>query len=139
MPSAQKHIDSASLPSNRSFGLVFTSFFTLVAFWPLFSHGGGMRIWALILAALIMVITLTMPTWLSPFNLLWTKLGEAMHRIISPVAMGIVYYIVLTPTGCLLSLLKKDLLRLRKDPMASSYWIERPATNNSPDSFKLPF
>jgi hypothetical protein len=124
--------------SDRNFGLVFTIFFLVIALLPLL-HGGGLRLWAMGLTGLFFVLALAIPQWLSPLNLLWTRFGLLLHSIIGPVALGTVFYGVIMPTGLVMRLFGKDLLRLRLNKSASSYWIERHPAGPTPESLKLPF
>lgn len=124
--------------SDRSFGLVFTVFFLVVTSLPLF-YGNGLRLWALGLAGAFLMLALTAPKLLSPFNRLWTRFGMLLHRVVSPLALGILFYGVVMPTGLLMRLFGKDLLRLRLDKSANSYWIQRRPSEPTPESLKLPF
>ncbi len=110
--------------SDQSFGLVFTVFFIIVACWPLWKHG-PLRVWALGLGGLFLLFSLLLPTALSPLNRAWTLLGALLHRMVSPLSLCIVFFLVVTPMALLLKARGKDLLRLRSDPKADSYWIPR--------------
>lgn len=131
----QHKIESSS---DRSFGLVFTVFFLVLALLPLL-HGHGMRLWALVLAGAFLFLALAAPKVLMPLNRLWTRFGILLHRIVNPIALGVMFYGVVTPTGLIMRLVGKDPLRLRMDKSASSYWIERLPPGPAPDSLKLPF
>lgn len=128
--------DRASEPgSNRAFGFVFAVFAAAVGLWPAI-WGAPARRWALALAAGFAVAAVAKPAWLAPLNRGWFLLGMALHRVFSPVALGIVYFAVVTPTGWLLRLFRKDILRLRPDPEAGSYWIVREPPGPAPESMK---
>ena len=124
--------------SDRSFGLVFSIFFFLIAVFPLLS-GGAMRLWALIFAICFLFIAIISPGMLAPANRIWMKFGDLLHRISSPIALGIVFFVAVMPIGLLMRLLGKDQLRLRFDPTAESYWIRReppgPAANSLNNQF----
>jgi hypothetical protein len=124
--------------SNRAFGLVFAGVFSLIGLWPLV-RGGEFRLWSLAIAVFFLLITLTRPRLLAPLNRVWTKLGLVLHRIVNPVVMGILFYLVVTPTGLMMRLLGKDLLRLRFEPNEKSYWIERQPPGPAPESMKQQF
>jgi hypothetical protein len=124
--------------SDRSFGLVFAVFFLIVGLLPLL-HGQVLRIWALPLAAGFLVVAMIVPGILSPLNRLWTRFGLLLHSIVSPFALAILFYGVVTPTGLLMRLFGKDTLRLRPDKNAASYWIERTPPGPEPDSLKNQF
>ena len=133
-----RHLAAPKSASNRSFGYVFTAFFALVGLWPLLS-GHAVRSWALVAAAAFLLVTLAIPDLLAPLNRAWTALGNLLHRIVSPLALGIVFFLVVTPTGLLMRLLGKDPLRLRLDKAANTYWITREPPGPTPESLKHPF
>lgn len=120
--------------TEREFGVVFAIVFAIVACWPLLS-GGAVRSWSLAVAAAFLVLALFIPKVLAPANRLWTQFGMLLHRIVSPVALGILFYFVVMPTGLLMRLFGKDPLRLRLDPTADSYWVKR--TPPGPDAGSL--
>lgn len=124
--------------SDRNFGLVFAAFFLIVALLPLL-HGNPLRLWALGLAGIFLILALTIPKLLAPFNRLWMRFGMLLHRIVSPVALAVLFYVVVTPTGLLMRLFGKDPLRLRLDKSTNSYWIQRSPSGPTPESLKLPF
>ena len=109
--------------SNRGFGIVFFVVFLLISFWPSI-EGQSLRIWALTVSLIFLVLGLLNSKILSPFNLIWVKFGEVLGRIIAPIAMGVVYFIIITPIGLFMRLIGKDLLRT-KFSKNNSYWIKR--------------
>ena len=109
--------------SNRGFGIVFFVVFLLISFWPSI-EGQSLRIWALTVSLIFLVLGLLNSKLLSPFNLIWVKFGEVLGRIIAPIAMGVVYFIIITPIGLFMRLIGKDLLRT-KFSKNKSYWIKR--------------
>jgi Saxitoxin biosynthesis operon protein SxtJ len=119
--------------SNRSFGVVFAVVFAIIALLPLF-HGGAVRLWSLGVAVAFAVLAFAAPQVLAPLNRLWLKLGLLLHKIVNPIVLGIMFYGVVTPTGLIMRLLGKDLLRLKRDPAAASYWIERTPPGPRPES-----
>ena len=120
-------------PSNRSFGLVFAGVFALVALLPLW-RGADPRWWALAVSVLFGVLALLVPAVLTPANRVWLKIGLLLHRIVNPLVMGVVFYLVVTPFGFVMRRLNPNLVRrLRPDPAASSYWIARERSASSLD------
>ena len=109
--------------SNRGFGIVFFVVFLLISFWPSI-EGQSLRIWALTVSLIFLVLGLLNSKLLSPFNLIWVKFGEVLGRIIAPIAMSVVYFIIITPIGLFMRLIGKDLLRT-KFSKNNSYWIKR--------------
>ncbi len=124
--------------SNRSFGMVFAVFFALVAVLPL-RRRHPVRWWALALSACFLVVALMRPSWLTPLNRLWTKLGLLLGRIVSPIVTALLFFLVVTPTGMILRLRRKDPLRLSFDAAASSYWIERQPPGPLPETMANQF
>ena len=110
--------------SNRSFGLVFFVVFLIVALWPL-KHEEDIRLWSLALSIIFFILGILNSKLLTPLNKLWFKFGIFLGVIVSPIVMGIVYFIVVTPTGMLMRFLGKDLLNTRKVNNTPTYWIER--------------
>ena len=109
--------------SNRGFGIVFFVVFLLISIWPSI-EGQSIRIWALTVSLIFLVLGLLNSKLLSPFNLIWVKFGEVLGRVIAPIAMGVVYFIIITPIGLFMRLIGKDLLRT-KFSRNNSYWIKR--------------
>jgi hypothetical protein len=134
----QKHALAVEQSSDRAFGLVFAAVFLIIALYPLFS-GNALRIWALIVAGGFGVSALFIPGVLAPANRLWMKFGELLHRVVSPIALGIVFYLAVMPTGLLMRLLGKDPLRLRMDATAESYWIKRDPPGPAAESLNNQF
>jgi len=124
--------------SNRSFGWVFTAVFLVIAVWPLLS-GGAVRWWSLVVAAAFALVTLAVPKLLALPNRLWLRFGLLLNRIISPIALAILFYLVVTPLGALMRMLGKDSLRLRRSESDASYWIKREPPGPKPDSLNHQF
>lgn len=124
--------------SNRTFGLVFFVVFAIVSVWPVL-FGNPLRWWTAPIAAVFLAVALIVPAWLAPLNRLWTKLGLLMHKVVNPVIMGLLFFVAITPMALVLRLLGKDLLRLKRDPQAASYWIERTPPGPSADSMRRQF
>ena len=111
------------IPSNKSFGIVFFVVFVVIAFYPLINQEES-RLWALVTALIFLILGLINSSLLTPLNLLWLKFGMLLGKVVSPIIMGLVFFGVVTPTGLIMKLFNKDLLKLkRKDK--KSYWIER--------------
>lgn len=133
--------DEGKQPSDRSFGLVMAGFFALVGLAPVartFSLEAA-RWWALGLAVLFAGLAVFWTAPLAPLNRLWLKLGLLMHRIVSPVALALLFYASVMPIGLLMRALGKDPLRLRRDTETSSYWIHRIPSGPPPDTMKNQF
>ena len=124
--------------SNRAFGWVFTVVFLLVALRPVIS-GNSPRWWLLVVSSLMALVTVAAPYLLTVPNRLWLRFGLLLNRIISPIALGILYYAVVTPTGLLMRVFSKDSLRLSRSTAVDSYWIRREPPGPKPDSLSNQF
>ena len=116
-------MDDFKTSSNRSFGIVFFIVFLLVALYPL-SYNGEIRVWSVIISFIFLVLGLLNSKILTPLNKLWFKFGIFLGKIISPIIMGIIFFLVVTPTGLIMRLLGKDVLNLKYNNN-QSYWIEK--------------
>ena len=112
-----------NISSNKSFGIVFFIFFFILSIFPILS-GSDIRIWSLILSIIFLLLGLFNSTLLSPLNKIWFKLGIFLGNIISPIVMGLVFFLVVTPTSLIIKMMGKDLLRLKKNNK-KSYWIDK--------------
>lgn len=130
--------EAAKGASDRSFGLVFAVVFAIIGLWPLIGDG-PVRIWACVVGTCFLAAAITRPRILAPLNRIWTRIGYFLHRIANIVILTLLFYLVITPTGLTLRLLGKDPLRLRLEPGARSYWIERQPPGPTPDSIKHQF
>ena len=124
--------------SNRAVGLVMAAAFLLIGLFPLF-RGRTVRWWSLAAAAVFLLSGLLYPRILGPLNRVWLKLGLLMHGVVNPLVMGLLFYGTVTPMGVLLRRLGKDPLRLRLDPAADTYWIERRPPGPAPDTMPRQF
>ena len=111
------------ISSNRNFGLVFFVVFLIVALWPL-KNEEDIRLWSLVISIIFFILGVINSKLLTPLNKLWFKFGILLGSIVSPIIMGIVYFAVVTPTGVLMRLLGKDLLRMSKVKNTSTYWMK---------------
>ncbi len=109
--------------SNRSFGIVFFIVFFIISLFPLLK-GNDIRIWSLLVSLIFLVLGLINSNILSPLNKLWFKFGLLLGNFISPIIMGLVFFLVVTPTGLFMRLIGKDLLNLNKKNV-KSYWIDK--------------
>ena len=116
-------MDNIKIGSNRSFGIVFFVVFLIIAIYPLI-NGDELRLWSLIISIVFLSLGLVNSKILNPLNKLWFKFGIFLGKIISPLVMSIIFFLVVTPIGLLMRLFNKDLLNLKFNNN-SSYWIEK--------------
>ena len=107
--------------NNKGFGILFFIVFLLIALWPIL-NGGNLRIWSLLIGAIFLVLGLLDSKILNPFKKIWIKFGELLGKVIAPLVLSIIYFIVITPIGLLLRIFGKDLLGTKLLDK-KSYWI----------------
>ena len=116
-------MDDVKVGSNRSFGIVFFVVFLLVSLYPLI-NGDNVRFWSLAISGIFLILGILNSNLLTPLNKIWFKFGILLGRIISPIVMGIIFFLVVTPIAFIMRLLGKDLLNLKYSDN-QSYWIEK--------------
>ena len=109
--------------SNKSFGVVFSIVFLIVALYPVLNND-SIRTWSVILSLIFLVLGLLNSPILSPLNKIWFYFGIFLGKIVSPLIMAIIFFIVVTPIGFIMRLLKKDILNLSFNNN-KSYWIKK--------------
>ena len=111
------------ISSNRSFGILFFIVFLLIAIWPVL-NSESVRIWSILVSLIFLILGLINSKLLTPLNVTWIKFGEILGIIIAPIVMALIYFVILTPIGLFLRLIRKDILNLNFSK-ANSYWIKR--------------
>ncbi len=115
--------------NNKSFGILFFIVFLLIAIWPIL-NSETIRIWSIVISLLFLVLGIINSKTLTPLKKGWLKLGEILGKVIAPIVMGFIYFIIITPIGILMRLLGKDLLNLKYNKN-KSYWIKRAKNINT--------
>ena len=115
--------NNLQMGSNKSFGIVFFIVFLLIGLYPLLKNN-DIRIWSLIVSSVFLLLGLKNSKILTPLNILWFKFGMMLGKYVSPIVMGLVFFLVVTPTGIIMRIFNKDLLKLKKRNI-NSYWIKR--------------
>jgi hypothetical protein len=124
--------------SDRSFGIVMSVAFAILALlngW----HGGRLWPWTGGLAILFLALAFFCPTALHWPNRLWLKFGLLIHKVVNPIVMALLFFGAVLPTGLVMRALRKDPLRLKLQPEANTYWIERRPAGPAPESMKDQF
>ena len=116
-------MDKIKISSNRSFGIVFFVVFLIISFYPL-TNEENIRYWSLLISLIFLTLGLLNSRILTPLNKIWFKFGIFLGKMISPIVMGLIFFLVVTPIGFLMRMLKKDILNLKFNE-SNSYWIEK--------------
>ena len=109
--------------SNRSFGIVFFVVFLVIGLWPILTDN-QLRIWSIVISLIFLILGIFNSKILTPLNKVWFRFGIFLGNFVSPIIMGIVFFLVVTPTGLIMKLFRKDLINLRKNN-SDTYWIEK--------------
>jgi hypothetical protein len=126
------------LPSNRSFGWTFTGIFVLAGLYG--AWRGGPELTALLLLALATaIVTIMKDSWLTPLNRAWMSFGELLGRVVSPVVLGAMFFVVFTPVALLMRAFGRDAMYRRFEPAAKSYWVRRDPPGPADDSYRNMF
>ncbi len=115
--------------SNRSFGITFFIVFLIIALWPIL-NSENIRVWSLIISIIFFLLGIFNSKLLTPLNKLWMKFGLLLGKVVSPVVMAVIYFGVVTPTGLIMRILGKDILKLKKNNY-NSYWEKKDNSNNN--------
>ncbi|PPR50020.1 MAG: hypothetical protein CFH15_00718 [Alphaproteobacteria bacterium MarineAlpha5_Bin5] len=110
--------------TERNFGLVFAAFFLIISLYPLWFEK-NMHLWACIIAFIFFFFAIFLPKALIVPNNLWFKLGSFLGAIVSPIIMGMIFFLTVTPTGLIMRLLGKDILNQKMKKSVQSYWIKK--------------
>lgn len=128
-----------NLPSNRNFGLLFAGVFALLSAYAAYQNAEAFKVYGWLIAGIVVgLVAIAAPGLLAPLNKAWMKLGELMGRVVSPLVLGVIFFVLITPVALVTRLFGRDELRLKKTD-ASSYWIERAPPGPAGDSFKNQF
>ena len=122
------------MSTNKNFGIVFFVVFLVIALFPLINEG-SLIIWSLIISFIFLILALLNSKLLYPLNKIWFNFGTYLGKIFSPIIMIIIFFVVVTPIGLIMRILKKDILNLNFNNK-KSYWIKR---NNQKGKMKNQF
>lgn len=127
------------LPPDRHVGILFAAVFILISFWPVIFSTGPTRTWALLIALAFLAISLLRPAVLHPLNRAWMAFGLLLSRIINPLVLGTLFFVVITPVALVTRLFGRDPLKQKLDPMAKTYWIDRDPNSSTGGTMKDQF
>jgi len=122
-------MNELKIGSNRSFGIIFFVVFMIIALWPLL-NSENVRIWSLIISIIFFFLGILNSNLLTPLNKLWMKFGLLLGKVISPAVMAVIFFGVVTPTGLIMRIFGKDILKLNKNNN-NSYWEDKDNSNNN--------
>lgn len=127
------------LPSERKFGIFFATIFAALALWWVYRGNGIAAAIAAAAAVVTLGLALAAPGLLAGPNRLWFKLGLLLGRIVSPIVLGVLFFLLITPVGLVMKVIGRDVLNRRFDPSRPTYWIARDPPGPAGDSFRNQF
>ena len=123
-------MDVNKTSSNRSFGLVFFIVFLIVALFPLLNQT-EIYLWSLVISLIFLFLGLLNSSILTPLNTLWLRFGLLLGKFISPLIMGIIYFVVVFPTFLFLKVYKRNYLNIKFEKNIKSYWTDTCERNST--------
>ena len=123
------------LPSNIKFGLFFSAIFVLIAVYLYLKFRVEFAVFALITSTLFAIAAFLTPQVLSPLNRLWFCLGLLLGKIVSPIVLGLIFFLLITPVSLVTRLFGRDELKIKKRTV-ESYWVDRSPPGPQAASFK---
>ena len=126
------------LPSNKKFGYFFCIIFILVSIYFYIQMNMYLTYLFLFLFVSFFIITSVKPLLLSPLNRSWMFIGFILGKIISPIILGLMFFLLITPFGIVRRLLGSDELKISKN-RKKSIWIVRNKSVFEKDSFRNQF
>ena len=115
--------NKVQMGSNKSFGFIFFIFFLLISLWPI-TNGKEINYLILSISFIFLLLTLFNSKYLTPLNKLWFKIGLILGRFISPIVIGIIFFLVVTPIAIIMKILGKDILGIKKNNK-KTYWVNK--------------
>lgn len=109
---------------DRVFGLLFCAIFFLGGGIPLV-FGGSLHNWSLIVSGIFFAVSILRPSFLATPRSIWMKFGVLLHRVISPVVLAGLFFLIVTPYALIMRVFRRDVLLLSREPQSNSYWIFR--------------
>ncbi len=125
--------------SNRGFGITFAVVFALLGGYFTILSPAAAGPWLVGISGAFLVVSLIRPATLRPLNVLWFRFGLLLHKVVSPIVMGLMFFLVITPFAIVMKLARRDHLRLKFNAEQESYWVKREVPGPAPESFKKQF
>ena len=123
------------LPTNLKFGWFFAAFFSALTAYAYWRGWSTATLVSLIIAILFAVATFLSPKLLTPLNKLWYGLGIFLGKIMSPIVLGLIFFLLITPVSLVTRMFGRDELKMKKRNV-ESYWTNRSLSGPQSDSFK---
>ncbi len=134
------NIKSIKLPSNRKFGFLFFFLSIILFCYTYFVKDNITAAYGFITAAFFFaLVAIFAPKLLYPLNRTWFEVGKLMGKLVSPIVLGAIFFLLITPVAFITRIFGRDQLLLSKNKADSSYWVKRDPVDRSLESFKNQF
>ncbi len=132
-------INDIRTASNRNFGFLFAGVFAFLSAFGAFQGSNVGKVYSWLIAGVAVgLVAVVAPNLLTPFNKAWMKLGDLMGKVVSPLVLGIIFFVLISPIALITRIFGRDELRLKKTN-CNSYWVDRIPPGPASDSFKNQF
>lgn len=132
-------MNQKQLPSNRKFGFLFSIIFFAASAYSFFYHGFQLKVYAgIAIGVFFLVASINNSKLLTPLNKCWFNLGLILGNIVSPLVLGFIFFLLITPIAITSRLFGRDELKLKR-PESTTYWASPVGSNSDPDMFKNQF
>lgn len=129
----------STYPSNQKFGYLFFGLFCFFSLYLYVKSGLSISFYStLFISLFFLVASVKNLSILTPLNKAWFLLGHTLSKVVSPIVLGAIFFILITPIALIAKLLGRDELRIRRQK-CSSYWVKPVASNLESESFKNQF
>ena len=129
---------SHELPSNRKFGLFFSFLFLCISIYLVYKSSYLLSVFTFIIFSIFIIATLFIPNSLKPLNIAWFRIGLILGKIVSPIVLGFIFFILISPLAIILKISGRDELRIKMN-VRKSEWKKRIPVGPSASSFKDQF
>ena len=129
---------SHELPSNRKFGFFFSFLFLCISIYLIYKSSNLLSIFTFIIFSVFILATLFIPNSLKPLNIAWFRIGFILVKIVSPIVLGFIFFILISPLAIILKISGRDELRIKMN-VRKSEWKKRIPVGPSANSFKDQF
>ena len=123
---------------SKHFGLLLSVIFFILAVYLIFKKSIFLGIFLLILSGTFFLVSIAIPRYFNRITKLWLRFGDILGRVVSPITLGLIFFILIAPIGMLTRLFGRDELLLKR-ANKRSYWLMRDKNNDKLNSFKRQF
>ena len=117
------------LPSNKKFGIFLICIFLLVLFFLNNNLSNLLIYFFIFLIISLSIILVTKESLLLPLNKLWMTIGIILGKLISPIIIGAIFFLILSPLAILFKIIGRDELNLKKNKFQTNWKLTKDTKN----------